>query len=362
MLLVILGAGASADSVQPDAAIPGESQGWRPPLADELFAPRFHDMLIKRGGAVVLAERVRTGMSRGETLEQVLARLQADTSDPRRAGQVLDLQYYFEELLWNCSARWNLVDAGMSNYLTLVNELEDWRVQVGQRIVYVTFNYDMLLEYALTRRFGWNFADVADYLRADYAVIKVHGSANWLQVTDYQVPEGTGLAAWKLIEAAAELVRTDNFIVAGPGTTQYGLSGAVPAIAVPAEPKAGFVCPSLHLQALERALSDVEHILCIGWRGADRNLLDLMRGRFKSPVGVTVVTQQPPNGVAGILDSPGDWPAWVGEAGGADSCDVVRSGFSRFVRDFLPGFVASLSSLPSGRTPPDPLAPGASTD
>lgn len=34
----------------------------------------------------------------------------------------------------------------MNNYLTLVNDLEEWRVVAHGRIAYVTFNYDTLLE------------------------------------------------------------------------------------------------------------------------------------------------------------------------------------------------------------------------
>src|SRR6266542_4138697 len=99
MLMVILGAGASADSVTPE-----RDGSWRPPLSTELFDPRFHLTLMPRKGAVVLAERVRTGVARGESVEQVLARLQADRSDPERPGQVLDLQFYLQELLWSCGS------------------------------------------------------------------------------------------------------------------------------------------------------------------------------------------------------------------------------------------------------------------
>ncbi len=348
MLLVILGAGASADSVQPDAAIPGQAQGWRPPLADELFAPRFHDTLMNQAGAVVLAERVRTSVARGETLEHALARLQADASDRLRAGQVLELQYYLQQLLWDCGMHWNTVEAGMSNYLTLVSELEEWRAKADQKIVYATFNYDTLLEASLLKRFRWNFAKTEDYVRSDFAVIKLHGSANWFQVTGYAGGEGD-IAKWRLIDAAADLVRTDEFIVGGPGTIQYGPFAVVPAIAVPAEPKAAFVCPQQHLEALKQALPKVDHILCVGWRGVDRNLVELMKGRLQAGVGATVVTQLPGNGAPDIQDAKHQWPAWVGEAGVAGGCRVIRAGFSGFVRGFLPAFIASLGSETRGK-------------
>jgi hypothetical protein len=78
---------------------------------------------------------------------------------------VLDLQFYLQELLWNCGAHWDSVDAGMNNYLTLVSDLEEWRSKAHQKIVYVTFNYDTLLESALSRRFRWVFEKSEDYLR-----------------------------------------------------------------------------------------------------------------------------------------------------------------------------------------------------
>jgi hypothetical protein len=345
MLMVIIGAGASADSLLPERD--GE---WRPPLASELFDPRFRATLTRRKGAVVLAERVRIGVARGETVEQVLARLQADQSDPERPGQVLDLQFYLQELLWNCGAHWDGVDAGMNNYLTLVSDLEEWRSKAHEKIVYVTFNYDTLLESALSRRFRWVFEKPEDYLRPDYLVIKVHGSANWMQVTDNATVEGVGIQREQLIDAAGTLKRSDQFIVAGPGTTQYALFGAVPAIAVPAEPKADFVCPADHIVALSLALPQVEQVLCIGWRGADRNLVELMSGLVSPSVSSTIVTRRPDSTKGGTeapqrVECTDIGLAWITEAGLTGPCQVIKSGFSGYVTEFLPTFVTSLTSL-----------------
>jgi len=217
----------------------------------------------------------------------------------------------------------------------------------SEKIVYVTFNYDTLLESALTRRFRWVYERPEDYLRPDHKVIKVRGSANWMEVTDYATVEGVGIGREQLLDAAETLKCTGEFIIAGPGTTQYALYGAVPAIAVPAEPKAEFVCPADHIKALTADLPRVDRILCVGWRGADRNLVDLMHGFVKPSVRSTIVTrrqtpQQDPGepAVANGVDVAA--AAWVAKAGITGECEVVRSGFSGYITEFLPGFIASL--------------------
>ena len=158
----------------------------------------------------------------------------------------------------------------------------------------------------------------------------------------------TGLLNEQLIDAASTLKRSGQFIVAGPGTTQYALFGVVPAIAIPAEPKAQFVCPKDHLTALTRALPHVDNVLCIGWRGADRSLVELMKGSVSSEVPATIVTQRPGSAERGveapdIIECTDGSAAWIKEAGLVGPCQVIRSGFSGYVTEFLPRFVASLA-------------------
>ncbi len=186
-------------------------------------------------------------------------------------------------------------------------------------------------------------------------IIKVHGSANWMQLTDYRTVEGIGIAREQLIDAAGTLVREPSFIVAGPGTDQFALVGVVPGIAIPAEPKADFVCPPEHATALAHALRQVDHILCIGWRGADRNLVDFMKGKVSSAAKATIVTRRPGPLTLELLDCEEGFATWVANAGVGGGCQVVRSGFTGYVAEFLPAYIASSrSNLPSEFGPPTP--------
>lgn len=327
MLLVILGAGASADTFYPE-----RDGQWRPPLTTELFAPRFYGLLARRAGAVVIADWVRTAAVGGSTVEEALKQLQSDTTDPLRARHILDTQFYLQNLLWDCSAHWGTQDAGMTNYLRLISDLEEWRSRMREQVVYVTFNYDWMLEEAMRIRFGFKFQKVDDYLRHDHTIIKIHGSANWMQQTDIETVEGVGLGIEDLLDAAHRLKRLDNFVMGGPGSYQYDLRGVVPAIAIPAEPKAEFVAPQTHLDFLIQALPSTRGILSIGWRGADRHFVELMKtGRVPPSAPVTVVTRRLSTGEGDdrpeVLEASTAGVMWPSDLG-LHSAVVVRSGFS----------------------------------
>lgn len=345
MLLVILGAGASYDSLFPE-----RDGAWRPPLANDLFAPRFYDLLRRRPGAVVIAERVISMRARGSTIEEALSELQGEVNDPLRARQILETQFYLQHLLWDCTGHWGPTDAGMTNYLTLINDIEGWRRSMGGRVTWVTFNYDRLLEDAMRIRFGRKFDQIDNYLEPEHRIIKVHGSCNWMQLTDVTTVEGQGLGIEDLLARAATMKRLDRFIVAGPGTYQYDLNGVVPAIAVPAEPKAQFAAPDAHMKLLAADLPEVQSVLAIGWRGADKHLVEFMRGAVRPETPVTVVTGQPTEGDyygrQEVLDVVSAGIRWPTDAG-FESAMAVRSGFTGFLHAGGPSDIRRfLSAIP----------------
>ena len=70
---------------------------------------------------------------------------------------------------------------GITNYVTLVDLLEAWRAEelANRRVSYATFNYDLLLEWAIRDVTARDFLSVSDWIRRDTPVYKLHGSTNW---------------------------------------------------------------------------------------------------------------------------------------------------------------------------------------
>lgn len=74
-LLVIFGAGASFDSIPPNA--PSGDVAWKPPLAKDLFDHRVeYAAIAKQWQCVPTVAYLRNVAQSGEPIEQELARLQ----------------------------------------------------------------------------------------------------------------------------------------------------------------------------------------------------------------------------------------------------------------------------------------------
>jgi hypothetical protein len=107
MLLVILGAGASYDSVNVHTAYEEfewlDANGRRPPLADEIFGSRedlakYADRYPQARGLIV---ELRAGLARGGgSLEQQLAIVQERAAThPRDASRLMAVRFYIRDLI-----------------------------------------------------------------------------------------------------------------------------------------------------------------------------------------------------------------------------------------------------------------------
>src|SRR5581483_2416130 len=196
MLLVILGAGASFDSVphvpptQIFSAHRPEFQtthfeNFRPPLANQLFDtrplfvgvmqdfPHCKEVIPLLRKSDIIVER-----------ELAILREQAKTF-PRGLQELIAIQFYIQMAIRECTKQWENVHRGITNYATFLRELERLRLQTGENICLVTFNYDTMLESAMIQVLGFEFPRLQSYIASrNYVVIKLHGSDNWIREID----------------------------------------------------------------------------------------------------------------------------------------------------------------------------------
>ena len=128
MLMVVFGAGASYDSVpsRPPIPFPGAQLLDRPPLANELFAdrPRFVEAIRSFPKCQPVIPYLRH-LPRDGSVEQVLEGLQAEAEEyPERHRQLAAVRFYLHFMLWECERYWNDVASGVTNYKTLLDQLE----------------------------------------------------------------------------------------------------------------------------------------------------------------------------------------------------------------------------------------------
>jgi hypothetical protein len=126
MLLIVFGAGASYDSVPSRNPRSYSGLERRPPLANQLFDDRalFTDVMKSWPQCQPIIPYLRN-LPSGVSLERRLEELQNEApSYPARYSQLAAVRYYLQLMLQQCERFW-LDDArGITNYKTLLDEVE----------------------------------------------------------------------------------------------------------------------------------------------------------------------------------------------------------------------------------------------
>lgn len=276
MLLVVLGAGASYDSVNPRKHGTLDERD-RPPLADDLFHPRFRPTFRQFPQIAGIVDRLRD-LPSGTHLEHVLETIQAEASAyPKRHEQLAAVKFYLQHVLHSCGNSWDNAADHATNYVALFDRVDAWRHERGEKVLIVTFNYDLLIERALGTLLGIAFDEVGDWIEGpNYHIFKLHGSVNWthpVTIPDHPEP----ISVREMIDAAGrgELRVSPHFRrIDNPGDLN-STGDVYPALAIPVVSKSGFECPSEHVDVLNKALPHVDRVLVVGWRGTEASFVDM---------------------------------------------------------------------------------------
>ena len=351
MLLVIFGAGASYDSsrafppIAPRAANqnfgiapvpPDEGEAWRPPLASELFHDdkhRFGDIVARYPRLHPILGRLREP-HKGRSVEEELQSLQDEAEAyPEGKRQLLSVRYYLRDLLAEVTEHW-LRRTRLTNYAPLIDQILRFRTD-SEPVCLVTFNYDLLLDRALTS-FGYNPKSLDRYFDAHSTLklFKPHGSVDWARFVD--ASPGSRLGPTQLIEQADTIKLSDDYVVSN-ATDPTQLSAynrpILPAIAIPVQTKSEdtFEWPPRHRAYLEELLPSVTKILIIGWQAREAHFLQMLRQKL--PMGgrrvehMLVVGKNSDDAKATLHFFASE----LGQSGYKQSHSYANEGFSQFV-------------------------------
>lgn len=309
MLLVIFGAGASYDSVPhraPDAA--NGRHDDRLPLANELFdnRPEFVRVMMDYEKSSSFMNLVPLLQRSGADVEAELEKFQKEaTTNPRRVAQLTAIRFYIQVMISECQSRWmRTVARKRTNYRTLLERIEHWRMQANDSVCLITFNYDTLIEDALST-VGVKTETLQDYVTdSKYKLVKLHGSINWARRVESPSVNLDGL---NLVQVANELITraqalrigpTDRIVNVHPDTympatcpiSAVGPELLFPAIAIPVQNKSDeFECPRDHFDVLMASLPKVDKVLIVGWRSQEAQLLSHLKANLRPDVPISVV-------------------------------------------------------------------------
>src|SRR5690242_19873820 len=244
MLMLVFGAGASYDSA-PSLRPEKISTPSRPPLAVHLFDNRdyFSKYAARYRRMLSIVPELRN--THGVPIEAVLERLRDESKTfPDGQRQLAAVRYYLREIISDSTSQWLRAASGVTNYRSLLNQIERQQLGRNEQILLVTFNYDTLLEDALNDK-GFRHNKAEDYLTSHprYKLFKLHGSIDWSRKV--LSPVANDETPHHLIDRFPDLKLGDTFIVnperADHKTIEAGLyqefHALFPAIAIPVQRK-----------------------------------------------------------------------------------------------------------------------------
>ncbi len=340
MLLVIFGAGASYDSAA-DYLPDGVPDIARPPLACELFENRvtFRTTLAKFSQCNPLVTRLSDPHPR-LSLEEQLEQVQTEAEEnPVKYKQLVAVRFYLRTMIWETEQRWRTKHRGITNYVTLLDDLQTWRRRSGESVLLVTFNYDKMLEHAFEAARISDCMSLDSYISNEhYKLFKVHGSVDWVRRLDHSVHDpqnridDENMIAMMIDQSSSgESFSAPIETISGPYVGREVIPmqrvvGLMPAIAIPVTRKTKFECPNPHLDALRERLPEVTKILAIGWRGTEKHFLKLLVEDLKVKprhIGITARSEEDARNVQQNL-----------RIGGLESNYVLhKGGFSESLRN-----------------------------
>lgn len=268
--MVVFGVGASYDSYPSLPPDEPSNRDKHPPLASQLFdeRPEFVQIVSSFPDCLEILPFLRH-VPADKTIEAVLEDLQAEAKEnPRRHAQLAAVRHYIRGIIKHCEDAWVSVHRGVTNFLTLLGEIEAWRARNNETVCLVTFNYDTMVEVALSA-VNVKISKMSDYVSQHCALIKLHGSVNWGRVVTNVPPVRSDInpAAYtkELIDSAGYYMPRNDFRI---DTSQLICASEnvplFPALAIPVVQKLHFECPEEHLQKLDGYLPKISRLLIVG--------------------------------------------------------------------------------------------------
>ncbi len=378
-LLIIVGAGASNDCVPPGDPERLSGHPNQPPLTGALFGDRrnLETYLTGRGAAKGLVSDITSHLDRvkpeetggaGLTIEEALTReYLASKGNQLLRRAFTALRFYLRDLFRAATKEWPRQVGGATNYTWLVRNVEKWRSPVEGYVLWVTFNYDGILDQALADFYDYDFGEggqadpkLRTFLEHhDWSLIKLHGSYDWRRrATRLTLP--SGLQARSANATYAELERAWDAESDPPtAATVYerivseqwpsdardsDRSLWVPALMAPLASKSQFECPPAHVDFLESRLPEVDAVFTLGWRAQERHFLSRLVTMRLNPPDVWAVTRGP-NSAAEVAERV---RSASGTVDPGDSKQMVRTdarnGFSA-LRALVPDFPNDLTEF-----------------
>lgn len=302
MKIVILGAGASYDCINRFHESFGtiDAHKWRPPLGNDVFGARanFREIYDKYAGAKSLSHSINSGNDI-EDFFQKKWDLAVEKNDKHTLANIINIQYCLQELFYKISIEYSK-NIGVSNYHVLIQQAHDYSIETGEEVAFITFNYDLLLEYALIQHYNEETEiSKQTYTKYPIKIFKPHGSCNWFKKFKgqksgfdfhsllknkpayeeilHQLDEDIIVSDFPIKTNHSDHINFPIFHLGIDRTNANRYTHCFPQLLIPIKTKDEFVMPKEHLELMLQYLAKCSNMLIIGWKGQEASFLNTLQ-------------------------------------------------------------------------------------
>lgn len=294
MKMVIFGAGASFDSIYSYNNNLSNFE-WRPPLGNEIFTTRENFKGIFNGYPGVVS--LLSYLNAIDDLEDFFQKRYdfTQTYKPKEfIAELINIQFCLQNLFYVISQE--NYDIGLSNYDIIVNQALEYAIAKNEDVLFVTFNYDLLLEFALRKKyfkFQQRELTTNEYLSTPIKIIKPHGSCNWYRRFNENPFRADYDYQYQIFNDKYDFDRINSMLDDEIKVVSYAERKNAyyfPQLLIPFKSKDSFIMPKEQREYLEKNLDKIDEILIIGWKGTEYNFLGLLNEKLnKKTIKVTSV-------------------------------------------------------------------------
>lgn len=302
--MFIFGAGASVHCIFGDNKGEFENDILRPPLGKDLFDSCFKGYYEKYEGVKLLRSNLLGDDFNIENLFENEWKDIAKNCNIDVMKKHINIQYYLQELLKTISN--NVITKYDQNlYSTLISELQkihQAKINNGNinKFAFVSFNYDTILDYFLSKHFNQPLNSLDDYANekaTPFCLFKPHGSWNWgwkflnpyrfdcnntakwlyennknfYNIYFEELGNHIDMVDWSYYEKWNDKNNRVKYTIDKSKIklidSNANLNFYFPALLLPYRDKDEFVMPKKHFYFMENCFKSVETLIIIGWKG-----------------------------------------------------------------------------------------------
>lgn len=310
--MFVFGAGASAFSVFKEDLPDFRNFAYSPPIANELFSKKFQFHIKKHKGVELALPSLRACGNDVEGFFESEWKGIIESHNPMVASRHINIIYYLKELFSKISTETINEFYDCNLYSLFVDKIQKYLSKSkNEKVAFVSFNYDTILDHYLSQFFSAPLDSMTDYVNFNskpFFLFKPHGSCNWgwkfsadfiksnsgnipdllfknqTSFTDlyfthlgspnemiYQSSWGREMQLGNN-ETGKFTINKNKIEVIQSNEEQY-----FPSLLIPYKDKDQMIMPYYHFDLMQWYFNDMEDLYLIGWKGNESSFNTLLK-------------------------------------------------------------------------------------